>query len=58
MANLLLAVTLILWGLSLMGILAVSNVLLGILALITGVLILVGNFVALPAVPYTRRPNA
>lgn len=39
-STLLLAVTLILWGLSLTGLVAVSALVLGIFALITGILIL------------------
>jgi hypothetical protein len=56
MAGLLLGITLTLWGLQLLGILAVSATILGILALITGIAwILVSVGVALPALPARRR---
>ena len=54
MANLLLAILLILWGLQLLGIAAISATVLGVLALVVGILFLVGGFVPLPALP-TRR---
>lgn len=56
MAGLLLGITLTLWGLSLLGILAVSNVVLGIFALVTGIAwILISVGVALPVVPVRHR---
>jgi hypothetical protein len=58
MTSLLLAITLILWGLSLLGIVAVSATILGILALVTGILFLVSGFVVLPALPVRRTPQA
>lgn len=54
MANLLLAVTLILWGLSLLSVITISATVLGIFALVSGILFLVGGWVVLPAFP-TRR---
>lgn len=51
MASLLLGVTLLLWALTLLGIVAIGNVVLGLFALITGILFLVSGFgVALPNV--------
>lgn len=44
MGTLLLAVTLILWGLSLLGLVAIGNVLLGIFALVTEIVLLVEGF--------------
>ena len=41
MGNILLAVVLIVWAVSLIGLVAVSNVVLGILALVTGIVLLV-----------------
>lgn len=59
MATLLLGITLILWSLNLLGIAAISNVLIGIFALITGILFLVTGFgVTVPEFPYRRTPNA
>jgi hypothetical protein len=41
----LLAILLILWGISLLGVIALSSVLLGILAIITGLLLLFERYV-------------
>lgn len=58
MAGLLLGITLILWGLSLLAILTVSNTVLGIFVLITGIVWFISSLgVAVPAVPlYHRNP--
>lgn len=44
LVGLLLGITLTLWGLSLLGLLAVSDVVLGILALITGIAYILVSF--------------
>lgn len=55
MATLLLGILLLLWGLSLLGIVAIGNVVLGVLALIVGILYIVSAAgVALPALPVRR----
>jgi hypothetical protein len=55
MPGLLLGITLTYWGLALLNILTLNNTLLGILALVTGIVwILVSFGVVLPAIP-TRR---
>lgn len=55
MAGLLLGITLLLWGLSLLGIVAISNTVLGIFALVTGIAwILISVGVALPSVNRTN----
>lgn len=58
MAALLLGITLILWSLNLLALVAVSNTVLGIFALVTGIVWLVSALgVAVPAVPtYHRAP--
>lgn len=51
MAGLLLGITLILWALTLLGLVAIGNVVLGLFALITGIVFLVSGFgVTLPSV--------
>lgn len=55
MGNLLLGLLLLLWGLELLGVVAISSTLLGILALIVGVLFLLSALgVAVPTVPARR----
>lgn len=55
MANILLGLLLLLWSLSLLGIAVISNTVLGVLALVVGIIYIVSAFVALPAVPTWRR---
>lgn len=56
--GLLLGITLILWSLVLLGLVAVSNTLLGIFALVTGIAwVLVSFGVALPVIPVHRNSN-
>jgi hypothetical protein len=56
MAGLLLGITLTLWGLSLLSVVVVSSTVLGLFALVTGIVwILVSVGVALPAVPTVTR---
>jgi uncharacterized membrane protein HdeD (DUF308 family) len=50
MAILLLGIVLIIWSLTLLGVLAISNTILGVLLLITGILLIAGNWVDLPAI--------
>ena len=53
MAQILLGITLVLWSLSLLGLAAISSVIIGIFALITGVLYILGAFTTLP--DFTRK---
>lgn len=56
MPGLLLGITLTYWGLTLLNILTLNTTLLGILALVTGIVwILVSVGVAMPAIPTRRR---
>ena len=55
MASLLLGVTLLLWSLTLLGLVAIGNTVLGLLALVTGILFIVSAAgVALPSLPARR----
>lgn len=56
MPTLLLGITLILWSLTLLNLVAISATVLGLFALVTGILFLVSGFgVTLPAVPLVHR---
>lgn len=56
MATILLGVTLILWSLTLLGLVAIGNTVLGLFALVTGILFLVSGFgVAVPSFPARRQ---
>lgn len=56
MATLLLGITLLLFGLSLAGVVAISNTVLGILLIITGILYIVSSVgVTVPALPIHHR---
>ena len=55
MASLLLGITLVLWSLNLLAIAAIDNTLLGVLALITGVLYVISSLsVGLPNLPVRK----
>lgn len=59
MSTLLLGIFLLLVGLTWTGIVAISNTLLGILAIILGVIYIAGGLgYGLPAVPVRRHPEA
>jgi hypothetical protein len=55
MITLLTGLLFLLWGLTLLGIVAISNTVLGVLALVVGVAYLISSWVPFPDVPH-RRP--
>lgn len=55
MPALLLGITMTYWGLTLLNVMTLNTTILGLLALITGILYIASCFIALPAVPVHRR---